>query len=168
MQKNTDIPLMTALLGRKPQGDYWVEVRRTDESPVVIRNAPIQYSGRPMPTLYWLVDPYLVKVIGRLESTGAVKQVQLDLSDDEIANAHTLYEDLRNEHLAGLDAQYLPSGGVGGTRRGVKCLHAHYANYLIAAQDPVGSWVHDKLVSTGEAYDPDKPGLIQLEDLDES
>jgi hypothetical protein len=33
-----------------------------------------------------------------------------------------------------------PSGGVGGTRVGVKCLHAHYANLLAGADDPVGRW----------------------------
>ena len=35
------------------------------------------------------------------------------------------------------------SGGVGGTRIGVKCLHAHLANYLVCADDPVGQLVAD-------------------------
>ena len=30
---------------------------------------------------------------------------------------------------------------MGGTRTGVKCLHAHYAYYLAGGVDPVGSWV---------------------------
>ena len=34
-----------------------------------------------------------------------------------------------------------PSGGVGGTRTGVKCLHAHYAFHLAGGDDPVGRWV---------------------------
>ena len=38
-----------------------------------------------------------------------------------------------------------PSGGVGGTRRGVKCLHAHYAYYLAGGDDPVGRWVAEHL-----------------------
>ena len=33
----------------------------------------------------------------------------------------------------------LPSGGVGGTRKGVKCLHAHLAWFLVGGDDPVGS-----------------------------
>jgi hypothetical protein len=37
------------------------------------------------------------------------------------------------------------SGGVGGTRRGVKCLHAHLANYLAGDDDPVGTLVADSL-----------------------
>ena len=32
-------------------------------------------------------------------------------------------------------------GGVGGTRVGVKCLHAHLANYLAGFEDPVGALV---------------------------
>ena len=42
-----------------------------------------------------------------------------------------------------------PSGGVGGTRRGVKCLHAHYAWYLVGGDDPVGRWVAEQLAARG-------------------
>ena len=38
-----------------------------------------------------------------------------------------------------------PSGGVGGTRQGVKCLHAHYAWHLAGGDDPVGRWVAAQL-----------------------
>jgi len=38
-----------------------------------------------------------------------------------------------------------PSGGVGGTRRGVKCLHAHMAWLLAGGDDPVGRWVAAEL-----------------------
>ena len=37
------------------------------------------------------------------------------------------------------------SSGVGGTRRGVKCLHAHYAWFLAGGDDPVGRWVAGRL-----------------------
>jgi hypothetical protein len=30
---------------------------------------------------------------------------------------------------------------VGGTRTGVKCLHAHLANFLVGNDDPVGALV---------------------------
>ena len=36
-------------------------------------------------------------------------------------------------------------GGVGGTRVGVKCLHAHYAYFLAGGDDPVGRWVEARL-----------------------
>jgi hypothetical protein len=34
---------------------------------------------------------------------------------------------------------------VGGTRVGVKCLHAHLANFLVGAEDPVGAIVASTL-----------------------
>jgi exopolyphosphatase/guanosine-5'-triphosphate,3'-diphosphate pyrophosphatase len=37
---------------------------------------------------------------------------------------------------------------VGGTRQGVKCLHAHYAWYLAGGDDPVGRWVAERLAAT--------------------
>ncbi len=44
-----------------------------------------------------------------------------------------------------------PHGGVGGTRAGVKCLHAHYAYFLAGGDDPVGRWVEERLAdATGE------------------
>jgi hypothetical protein len=39
----------------------------------------------------------------------------------------------------------VPSGGVGGTRIGVKCLHAHYAWHLAGGDDPVGRWVDEQI-----------------------
>lgn len=36
-----------------------------------------------------------------------------------------------------------PSGGVGGTSAGVKCLHAHYAHSKAGGDNPVGEMVSD-------------------------
>ena len=35
----------------------------------------------------------------------------------------------------------MPDGGVGGTREGVKCLHAHYAHAAAGGANPVGRLV---------------------------
>ena len=43
------------------------------------------------------------------------------------------------------DLSNQPSGGVGGTRTGIKCLHAHYAWFLAGGDDPVGRWVDDQM-----------------------
>src|SRR5206468_13085078 len=34
---------------------------------------------------------------------------------------------------------------VGGTRRGIKCLHAHYANHIAGGDDVVGRWVAERI-----------------------
>ena len=53
----------------------------------------------------------------------------------------------------------VPSGGVGGTRVGVKCLHAHYAYFLAGGDDPVGRWVDARLRQpTSQVADGDGRG----------
>jgi len=133
------------LLGRPPQGDFEVAVRHDDGSPRVIRNAPILDDGRPMPTLYWLVSDHDRLVVSRLESTGAITRAENEIGLDVIAEAHDRYRAERDALIPGGHEGPLPSAGVGGTRRGIKCLHAHYAAQLARGDDPVGQWVESEL-----------------------
>ncbi len=141
---------VTRLLGRRPQGDYAVAVFRPDGMPVVLVNAPFLSSGRPMPTRYWLIDPALNKAIGRLESTGGVKQAEAAVDPALLAAAHDRYQRERDRSIPADHTGPTPSGGVGGTRQGVKCLHAHYAHHLAGGDDPVGRWVHERLRDSGD------------------
>ncbi len=141
------------LLGRRPEGDYAVAVSRADGSPVVLVNAPFLHSGRPMPTRYWLIDPVLNKAIGRLESTGGVKKAEAAIDPDLLARTHDRYRRERDRQIPSDHIGPAPSGGVGGTRQGVKCLHAHYAHHLAGGDDPVGRWVHERLQESGEFVD---------------
>jgi len=147
-----DLAAVTSLLGRAPAARFAVAVRRPDEMPVVIRNAPALDDGTPMPTSYWLVDPSLVLQVSRLESGGAVRRLEREVDPDELAAAHDEYAAQRDA-LVDPTAVWAPSGGVGGTRRGVKCLHAHLANFLVGADDPVGRRVAE-LVELGELVPP--------------
>jgi hypothetical protein len=149
-----DVDVITELLGRRPQGDYEVALRRDDGTPVVLRNAPFLHSGRPMPTRFWLIDRALNKAIGRLESTGAVDLVEATIDPDELAATHRAYAAERDGHVPPGHVGPAPYGGVGGTRVGVKCLHAHYAHWLAGGQDPVGQWVDDRLRETDDHFDP--------------
>ena len=45
-------------------------------------------------------------------------------------------------------------GGVGGTRQGIKCLHAHYANYLSGGDDFVGRWAAERIEPVHESNGP--------------
>ncbi|MGZ4695152.1 MAG: DUF501 domain-containing protein [Acidimicrobiales bacterium] len=134
-------------LGRSPQGEFEIVVRDDDGAPMVIRNAPLLGDGTPMPTRYWLVDPRVRSAIGRLESTGGVRRAEAELDPDAIAAAHRRYADERDRSLPADHQGPSPSGGVGGTRQGVKCLHAHYAWFLAGGDDPVGRWVDEQLPS---------------------
>lgn len=159
-----DITVVTRLIGRRPMGAFEVVVRRADGSPVVLENEPLLESGRPMPTRYWLADRALNKAIGRLESVGGVKQAEEAVGLAAIRVAHDAYAAERDALIPPDHVGPRPSAGVGGTREGVKCLHAHYANYLVNGDDPVGRWVHERLASEGNAFDPASPGIVSVWD----
>ena len=139
--------MVTEQLGRAPLADFDVVVRRADAHPVVIRNAPFLADGTPMPTRYWLVDTELVAAVARLESDGGVRAAETEIDPNAVAAAHRAYEHDRSEAIAAGRPGPRPSGGVGGTREGVKCLHAHYAYWLAGGRDPVGAWVADRLAA---------------------
>jgi len=83
--------------------------------------------------------------VSRLESVGGVKDAEASVDPEALEAAHARYAGERDRELPEGHDGPLPSGGVGGTRRGVKCLHAHFAWYLAGGDDPVGLWVADKL-----------------------
>ncbi len=93
-----------------------------------------------MPTLYWLVDRELHEAVSRLEGSGGVHRFEELVDSRELQRTHDDYE--RRRKAATVQKDKTPaSGGVGGTRIGVKCLHAHLANYLAGFDDPVGALV---------------------------
>lgn len=145
---DVDVAAVTALLDRRPKGAFRIVVRHAaDGSPVVIRNHPLLDDGTPMPTRYWLLGEPERTLVSRLESRGGVHRVEDLVGMDAIADAHRRYA---AEREAALPADWTgprPSAGVGGTRRGVKCLHAHYGWYLAGGDDPVGAWVADRLAA---------------------
>lgn len=143
--REDDLARVALLLGREPAGEFDVVVRDSSGAPAVIRNAPILGDGRPMPTRYWLVDERLRRLVGRLESEGGVRAAEAEVDAGELAEAHARYAAERDAAIPEGHSGPRPSAGVGGTRRGVKCLHAHYAWYLAGGDDPVGRWVAERL-----------------------
>lgn len=141
----TDIDTVTEQLGHRPKGSFRVVVRDADGKPVVIQNAPYLDDGTPMPTLYWLTGPEQIREIGRLESSGGVDQAEGEVDAEALEAAHQRYARERDAFIAADERRPRPSGGVAGTRRGVKCLHAHYAYYLAGGDDPVGAWIGKQL-----------------------
>ncbi len=124
--------------------------RHADGSPVVIENAPLLDDGTPMPTRWWLVGEPERTRVGRLESESGVARAEAAVDPARLADAHRRYAAERDAALPVGHTGPRPSGGVGGTRRGVKCLHAHYAWWLVGGDDPVGAWVAGQLAARGE------------------
>jgi hypothetical protein len=142
-----DAAVLATLLGRRPEAGFEVCVRTPGGEPLVIRNAPLMADGRPMPTRYWLVDRQAVRAVARLESAGGVRAAEAEVDAAELVATHAAYAAERDGSLPDGHAGPRPVGGVGGTRRGVKCLHAHYAYFLAGGDDPVGRWVAERLRS---------------------
>ena len=141
-----DVARVRELLGREPQGAFDVVRRDASGDPIVIRNAPLLDDGTPMPTRYWLVGRREVLAVSRLEAAGGVQQAEAEIDPAAIADAHARYAAERDADVPP-GTEVAPSGGVGGTRQGVKCLHAHYAWFLAGGDDPVGRWVERRLAT---------------------
>ncbi len=103
----------------------------------LIANAPFLDDGTPMPTRYWLCDPYLLRAVSRLESTGGFRDAEAAVPAHRIAAAHAAYAAERDTLIVPTTSGPAPRVG-GRTRAGVKCLHAHLAWWL-TGDDPVGS-----------------------------
>jgi hypothetical protein len=141
----SDAQEVARLLGREPEGAFTVAVRGAENRPVVIANDPFLRNGTPMPTRYWLVDPELRVLVGRLEAAGGVREAEEQVDGAALADAHRRYAAERDALVPDDWNGPRPSGGVGGTRQGVKCLHAHLAWWLAGGDDVVGAWTAERL-----------------------
>ena len=139
---------VTELLGREPGGSFEIVVQTADGDPLVLQNAPFMSDATPMPTLYWLLNGAISNRVGTLEANGGVRQAQEEIDADLIQATHARYQQQRDEIVSQSnprDDQPRPTGGVGGTRIGVKCLHAHLAHYLATGDDVVGAWTAEQI-----------------------
>jgi exopolyphosphatase/guanosine-5'-triphosphate,3'-diphosphate pyrophosphatase len=159
--RGSDLALVREQLGRDPLTEFSVVARCASGHPLVIRNHPVDLEGKPFPTLYWLTCPDAVKAVSRIEAGGWIKH--LDRAFSETPEALELV----HEEYAQERARWHPGarswGGVGGTRTGVKCLHAHYANHVGGGEDPVGRWVARRAEPIHP--DEDRSGRVAAVDL---
>ncbi|MGH2680577.1 MAG: DUF501 domain-containing protein [Actinomycetota bacterium] len=146
-----DLEAVREQLGRDPTTPFSVVARCSAGHPLVIRNRPLDAAGDPFPTIYWLSCPSAVTAVSRLESEGWIARLGVDPAiADGVEAAHRAYAAERGEMVAGGEAW----GGVGGTGRGIKCLHAHYAYHLAGGDDVIGRWTADRV----EPIHGDEPG----------
>lgn len=151
-------------LGRSPRNLAGIAVHCPAGEPQVIATHPLTLHGvypEVFPTLYWLSCPRLVKAISRLEGAGLIEEIQERVFHDpelleQLHEAHRVYAEQRmalvNEkalsELGEYPAQFevLAHSGVGGIMdEGIKCLHTHFADYLVNRKNPVGRLVAERL-----------------------
>lgn len=150
MAELTDEQIVKAQLGRPVRGEIRVAHRCALGLPVVVDVPPVLPSGEPFPTTFWLTCPLAHRRIARLEEAGGVKAMDARVAQDPefaaaLDEAHARYAEARDRRVP-VDARHKPRGGVAGTSsRGVKCLHAHYADKVAGHDNPVGDWVEQRV-----------------------
>ncbi len=139
-----DYRAVEKLLGRKPVGLFAVVARRGSLAgePAVIACWPIIADIKPMPTLFWLVDPELNHKVSQLESGGVIAKARAGVDQAKLAEAHDRYRRLRDDLIPEDYRGPRPSGGIGGTASGVKCIHSHVAFEVVGGGDPVVEWLN--------------------------
>lgn len=145
-----DRGIVEAQIGRPPRSPVNAVARCHFDLPVAILVPPLLDDGTPFPTLYWLSCPLASKRIGRIEAAGGVRAAEKMLADDPTLrsdhdSAMDRYRDERDAQLPEGHQGPRPTGGVGGTRTGVKCLHAHYADTAVGNTNPVGVWTAEQI-----------------------
>jgi len=146
-QADREHQVLRLQIGRPLRAASSVRRRCSLDLPVVVQVPPILDDGVPFPTLYWLTCPLARRRIARIEGQGGVRAAQAKIVADPASRAnldalHARYAAERDALLPA-EAPHLPSGGVGGSSGGVKCLHAHYADFAAGNDNPIGRDVHD-------------------------
>lgn len=154
-----DMRIINQQLGRPARGLLGIACRCFQGRPGVIITHPFAVPGGFFPTNWWLSCPLLRRAIGFLEGKGGVELASRQGWGD-LAPIHDRYA-LRRQGLMPWSDRWelfqsspkmyraLVEQGVGGTSSpgGIKCLHAHYADWLMEQQNPIGAWVHSLLGS---------------------
>lgn len=161
-----DQRIIAGQIERAPRNLLGVARRCERRCPQVLVNHPLlRESGDAIffPTLFWLSCPAVVANISRLEDQGDIQCIQKQLQPGgdffrNLCEAQLEYIYLRNsvvdkEVLLEMRlsrpelARELDLRGIGGVGdwHAIKCLHMHYAHYLVTRCNPVGQLVEHRL-----------------------
>ena len=87
-----DEAIVQAQLGREPRAIHAVGHRCPCGNPDVVTTAPRLPNGTPFPTTFYLTCPRTASLIGTLEGSGLMKEMQERLSDDpDLAAASMMF-----------------------------------------------------------------------------
>jgi len=144
-----DLAAVGAQLGRTPRGTHAVAHRCPCGLPDVVTTEPRLPDGTPFPTTYYLTCPRASSLIGTLEGSGLMRELEDRLGTDEdlaasYAAAHAAY--LADRAALG-EVPEIAGVSAGGMPDRVKCLHVLAAHALAAGRgvNPLGDEVLDLL-----------------------
>jgi len=144
-----DLAAVEAQLGRPPRGTRAVGHRCPCGLPDVVVTEPRLPDGTPFPTTYYLTCPRAASLIGTLEGSGVMREMEGRLADDP--DLATAYAAAHQSYLAARaalgDVPEIDRVSAGGMPDRVKCLHALAAQALAAGPgvNPLGDEVVERL-----------------------
>ncbi|MFW6268857.1 MAG: DUF501 domain-containing protein [Bacillota bacterium] len=154
-----ELKIIEYQLGRKPTNLLAIALYCPYNRPAVLLTNPYE-NDKVFPTLYWLSCPKMVKKVSKLEDEGLVQQLTIKQKREQefskkMEEAHIEYAQKRMFYLQTLKIDFknlptdirdvLENSGVGGIRKkeGIKCLHAHLADYMVNQNNPAGRIVFE-------------------------
>ena len=138
-------------IGRPIRGKVLAASRCPYGEVEVIATPPMLPDGTPFPTLFWLTCPLLHREVSRLEGGEFREVLRRKLMHEPgfkaaLRDAEREYREEREGwarelgELHKVQDYFRGRDGIGGTRAGgIKCLHAHLAQYLAKGVNPVGA-----------------------------
>jgi uncharacterized protein len=145
-----DVRAIGAQLGREPRGVHAIGHRCPCGLPDVVATEPRLPDGTPFPTTFYLTCPRAASLIGTLEGSGLMKEMESRLGDDaalaaSYAAAHKAYLAARS---ALGEVPEIDGISAGGMPDRVKCLHV-LAAHALAAGPGVNPLGHEVLALLG-------------------
>ena len=147
--KPGDLDAVEAQLGRTPRGLHAVGHRCPCSLPDVVVTEPRLPDGTPFPTTYYLTCPRATSLVGTLEGSGLMREMEARLHDDpELAAAYlAAHRAYLADRAAIGDVPEIDGISAGGMPDRVKCLHVLAAHALAAGPgvNPLGDEVLERL-----------------------
>jgi hypothetical protein len=144
-----DEAVIAEQLGRQPRGIHAIGHRCPCGNPDVVTTEPRLPDGTPFPTTFYLTCPRVASLIGTLEGSGLMVEMQARLgTDPDLAaayqSAHERYLEAR-EAIGHVDE--IDGISAGGMPNRVKCLHVLAGQALAQGRgvNPFGDEVLDAL-----------------------
>lgn len=142
-----DLSAVEAQLGRPPRGTHAVAHRCPCSLPDVVVTEPRLPDGTPFPTTYYLTCPRATSMVGTLEGSGLMREMEDRLRDDVgLAAAYRAAHEAYLADRAALgDVPEIAGVSAGGMPDRVKCLHVLAGQSLAMGRgvNPLGDEVLD-------------------------
>jgi hypothetical protein len=161
----SDLAAVEAQLSRPPRGIHAVGHRCPCSLPDVVVTEPRLPDGTPFPTTFYLTCPRASSLIGTLEGSGLMREMEERLGKDpDLAAAYLAAHEAYLAHRSALgEVPEIVGVSAGGMPDRVKCLHVLAAHALAAGPgvNPLGDEVLARVGawwSAGPCVDVDAHG----------